>query len=130
MPTTFAHVTLGTQDVQQTAAFLEQTFGYARADVPPNVDRESVWLKLGGGQQMHIVFVEGFQVSPFEQEFGRHMALYFPVDRFPWLRAKLQELGAELVEPLRTTPFERIFFRDPVNGYFFEVIDEQCRRDN
>ena len=28
-----------------------------------------------------------------------------------------------LVQPLRATPFERFFFREPVNGYVFEVID-------
>jgi hypothetical protein len=29
-----------------------------------------------------------------------------------------------LFEPLRPTPFERFFFREPVNGYVFEVIDQ------
>ena len=127
MTRTFSHVTLGTQNVEGTATFLEQSFGYRRDPVPENVERESVWLNIGGGQQIHIVFVEGFKVSPFEREFGRHLALYFPVDRFAWLRQKLQDLGAELVEPLRTTPFDRIFFREPVNGYFFEVIDDVRR---
>ena len=37
---------------------------------------------------------------------------------------RLQDHGAELMAPLRETPFERFFFRDP-NGYVFEVIDEQ-----
>jgi hypothetical protein len=32
--------------------------------------------------------------------------------------------GAELIEPERSTPFERFFFREPVNGYVFEVIEE------
>ena len=31
--------------------------------------------------------------------------------------------GAEIVAPLRATPFERFFFREPVNGYVFEVVD-------
>jgi len=35
----------------------------------------------------------------------------------------LLQHGAELSEPLRPTPFERFFFREPVNGYVFEVID-------
>jgi hypothetical protein len=30
----------------------------------------------------------------------------------------------ELIAPLRTAPFERFFFRDPVNGPVFEVIDD------
>jgi hypothetical protein len=29
-----------------------------------------------------------------------------------------------LIEPGRATPFERFFFREPVNGYVFEVIDQ------
>jgi len=34
------------------------------------------------------------------------------------------ERGAELIEPIRATPFDRFFFREPVNGYVFEVVDE------
>jgi hypothetical protein len=33
-----------------------------------------------------------------------------------------------MIEPLRATPFERFFFREPINGYLFEVID-QARSD-
>ena len=35
---------------------------------------------------------------------------------------------AQLLEPLRDTPFERLFFREPVNGYLFEVIDRERHR--
>jgi hypothetical protein len=35
----------------------------------------------------------------------------------------LQAQGATLIEPLRDTPFQRFFFRDP-NGYVFEVVEE------
>ncbi len=43
-----------------------------------------------------------------------------------WLNIgrRLVQHGAELIEPLRATPFERFFFREPVNGYLFEVIDQ------
>ena len=34
----------------------------------------------------------------------------------------LAKRGAELIDPIRETPFERFFFRDP-NGYVFEVVD-------
>jgi predicted enzyme related to lactoylglutathione lyase len=126
---TFSHLTLPTRDVQRTASFLEQTFGCARQPSPDNVPCETVWLDMGRGQQIHVIHVAGFEVSKFEREFGRHLALYFPVDRFAELKRTLQALGAELVEPLRTTPFERLFFREPVNGYFFEVIDDAVRPD-
>ena len=62
-------------------------------------------------------------MSPFESEFGRHVALFCPLAQFDALKARLVEEGATLVEPLRATPFERFFFREPVNGYVFEVID-------
>jgi catechol 2,3-dioxygenase-like lactoylglutathione lyase family enzyme len=119
-----AHLTLPTRDVEQTASFLERTLGYLRDPVPDNIPCETVWLNIGGGQQMHVFYVEGFEVSPFEREFGRHVAVYYPRPQFARLKQRLQEHGAELIEPLRATPFARIFFREPVNGYVFEVIDQ------
>jgi hypothetical protein len=50
------------------------------------------------------------------------------VTEFPALKERLVAEGAELVESLRTTPYERFFFREPVNGYLFEVIDADRRR--
>lgn len=119
-----AHLTLPTRHVEQTARFLEATLGYARDPVPRNVPDETVWLNIGNGQQIHVFFVEGFEVSPFEQEFGRHVALFFPLAKFSALKAQLGALGAEVFPPLRPTPFERFFFREPINGYVFEVIDD------
>ena len=118
-----AHLTLPTQHVEKTAAFLEDTLGYTRDPVPSNVPDETVWLNIGRGQQIHVFFVEGFDVSPFEREFGRHVAVYHPRAEFGALKERLLQRGAELIEPLRATPFERFFFREPVNGYVFEVID-------
>jgi hypothetical protein len=119
---------LPTRDVERTASFLEQTLGYIRDAVPANVPEETVWLNIGRGQQIHIFYVEGFSVSPFEREFGRHVAVYHPSAAFEALRTRLAAQGAELIEPLRATPFARFFFREPVNGYVFEVID-QARSD-
>jgi catechol 2,3-dioxygenase-like lactoylglutathione lyase family enzyme len=119
-----SHLTLSTRDVEKTAAFLEKTLGYVRDPYPGNVPCETAWLNIGRGQQIHVVYVEGFEVSPFEGEFGRHVAVYYPRLQFEGLRQRLRQHGAELIEPLRVTPFERFFFRDPVNGYVFEVIDQ------
>jgi catechol 2,3-dioxygenase-like lactoylglutathione lyase family enzyme len=121
----FAHLTLATREVEKTASFLEQTLGYSRDPVPENVPCESVWLNLGRGHQLHITYVDAFEVSPFEGEFGRHVALIHPPAQFESLKQALVQLGAELIEPLRGTPFERFFFRDPVNGYVFEVIGRE-----
>jgi catechol 2,3-dioxygenase-like lactoylglutathione lyase family enzyme len=119
----FAHLTLPTRDVERTASFLEHTLGYRRDPVPENVPCETVWLNIGRGQQIHVFYVEGFEVSPFEQEFGRHVALFHPRESFDELKRRLTDRGANIFAPLRATPFERFFFREPVNGYVFEVIE-------
>ena len=118
-----AHLTLPTRDVDQTAQFFEKALGYTRSPVPGNSPVDVVWLDIGRGQQMHVIYVEGFEASPFESEFGRHVAVCHPLDQFTALKARLVEQGATLVEPLRATAFERFFFREPVNGYVFEVIE-------
>src|SRR5437764_1278885 len=112
-----AHLTLATEDVEKTALFLERTLGYRRDAVPENVVDPAVWLNLGNGQQIHLIYVEGFAVSPFEREFGRHIAVYHPLAQFAALKQTIVRHGGELIEPLRSTPFERLFFREPVNGY-------------
>ena len=59
-----AHLTLATRDVQQTATFFEETLGYRRDPMPTNIPDEAAWLNLGRGQQIHLVYVDGFEVSP------------------------------------------------------------------
>ena len=126
----FAHLTLPTRDVERTTAFFENTLGYRRNPVPGNSPVAALWLDLGRGQEMHVFFVEGFEVSPFEREFGRHVAVFYPLPQFPALKERLRAEGADLIAPLRETPFERFFFREPVNGYVFEVIDESRAHKN
>jgi len=120
----FAHLTLPSREVEKTARFLEETLGYVRDPVPANVPDETVWLNMGRGQQIHVFYVEEFEVSRFEREFGRHVAVFYPLEGFQDLEERLRRRGAEIVEPLRATPFKRFFFREPVNGYVFEVIDQ------
>jgi catechol 2,3-dioxygenase-like lactoylglutathione lyase family enzyme len=124
---TLAHLTLPTHDVERTAAFFERTLGYRRKPVPGNSPVEALWLDVGGGQELHVVFVEGFAASPFEGEFGRHVAMFHPRADFPRLKQRLMDEGAAIIEPLRATPFERFFFREPINGYVFEVIESDHR---
>ena len=118
------HLTLPTREVEKTASFFERTLGYGRLAVPANSPVELVWLDLGRGQEMHVFYVEGFSVSPFENEFGRHVAVFYPLAEFDGLKRRLTAEGAEKFPPLRPTPFERFFFREPINGYVFEVIDD------
>jgi len=117
-----AHLTLPTLAVERTAQFLERMLGYTRDAAPTNSPVETVWLATGGGQQLHIVYVEGFAVSPFEGEFGRHLAVMHPAQEMAALQERLRGAGAEVMQPLRPSAHERFFFREPVNGYVFEVI--------
>ena len=119
-----AHFTLATRDVARTAAFLERTLGYAHKPLPANAAGEAIWFDIGHGQEMHVLLVPGFAISAFEAEYGRHVALFHPLSDFPALKARLVGEGAVLVDPIRPTPFERFFFREPINGYVFEVIDQ------
>jgi catechol 2,3-dioxygenase-like lactoylglutathione lyase family enzyme len=120
----FAHLTLPTRDVERTAQFFESTFGWTRNPVPSNIPVETVWLDIGRGQEIHVFYVEGFETSKFEAEFGRHVALFRPLAEFDSLKARLLARGVTMLPEFRTAPYERFFFREPVNGYVFEVIDE------
>ena len=124
----FAHLTQPSRRVEETTRFIERTLGYLRKPVPDNSPVDACWLDIGHGQELHVFYVEGFEISPFEAEFGRHVALFHPRDDFPALRRRIVDAGGELVEPLRETPFERLFFREPVNGYVFELIDRDRHR--
>ena len=59
---------------------------------------------------------------PFEVGFGRHIAIFHPALEIAALKERLQSAGAHLMQPVRPSLHERFFFREPVNGYVFEVI--------
>mgnify|MGYP003725802265 FL=1 len=118
----FAHLTLATRDVIVTRDFFAWTLGWEPIERPGNIDVEAAWLRIAPGQELHLLRVPDFEPSGFEQEFGRHFAVEYPADGFAGLKERLAKRGAELIDPIRETPFERFFFRDP-NGYIFEVVD-------
>jgi catechol 2,3-dioxygenase-like lactoylglutathione lyase family enzyme len=117
----FAHLTLATRDVRGSVEFFSTALGWRPIDRPNNIGRPAAWLEMAPGEELHLIEVQDFAPSPFEQEFGRHLAVAFPQAQFADLRRRLTEQGAQLIEPLRPTPFERFFFRDP-NGYVFEIV--------
>ncbi len=117
------HFTLPTRDLTRTVAFFESTLGWRRVERPDNIETRAAWLEIVPGQEVHLLEVKGFKASPFEREYGRHIALSYPRARFPELKEQLVRHGAEVIAAMRPTPFERFFFRDP-NGYIFEVVDE------
>ena len=117
-----AHFTLATRDVITTRDFFAETLGWNPIERPGNVDMEGAWLRIASGQELHLLHVADFEPSSFEKEFGRHFAVEYPLDGFSDLKQRLVARGAELIDPIRKTPFERFFFRD-LNGYVFEVVD-------
>ena len=118
----FAHITLATRDVVKTADFFAKALGFRPIRRPGNIDTKAAWLEIAAGQEIHLLEVEEFEPSPYEREFGRHLALSYPLSGFAELKEKLAAHGAELIAPKRETPFERFFFRDP-NGYIFEIVE-------
>jgi catechol 2,3-dioxygenase-like lactoylglutathione lyase family enzyme len=117
----FAHITLATRDVSRSLQFFAAALRWRPIQRPNNIGRPAAWLEMAPGQELHLVEVQDFAPSPFEREFGRHLAIAWPQAEMSELRRRLTAEGAELIEPLRPTPFERFFFRDP-NGYVFEVV--------
>ena len=116
-----AHLTLATRDVRKAESFFAQALGWRPIARPNNIGRAAAWLEIARGQELHLVEVKDFESSPFEAEFGRHIAIAFPLAEFDRLKRRLLGHGAELIEPERPTPFARFFFRCP-DGYVFEVV--------
>ncbi len=118
-----AHITLATRNVARASAFFAEALGWRPIARPGNIGRTAAWLAIAPGVELHLVEEPEFEPSPFEREFGRHIAVTFPLAAFPALRERLVARGATLIEPIRETPCRRFFFRDP-DGYVFEVIEE------
>jgi catechol 2,3-dioxygenase-like lactoylglutathione lyase family enzyme len=120
---TLAHITLATRDVGRSATFFAEALGWRPLSRPNNIGRPAAWLAIAPGVELHLIEDPEFEPSPFEREFGRHVAVTVPLAEFPALKGRLQARGATLIDPLRDTPFQRFFFRDP-EGYVFEVVEE------
>lgn len=120
----FAHLTLATRDVRATSRFFQATLGWQPLRTPENTPPDTDWLLIAPGQQLHLLLVEGFTPSKYEEEFGRHCAIFHSGHDFAALKKRLFAHGAELIDAVRPTPFARFFFRDP-SGYVWEVIDRE-----
>ena len=118
-----AHLTLATRDVAGTAAFYREIFTWENTPKANNSAVDVEWLDIGRGQQLHIIGVPDFEISPFEREYGRHIAFFVAASELPAIRERLASRGIDPIAAERPTPFERFFFEDP-NGYVIEVIDE------
>jgi catechol 2,3-dioxygenase-like lactoylglutathione lyase family enzyme len=116
-----AHCTLAVRDVRGTSHFLAEVFGWRPIERPVTTPFASAWLEVASGQEVHLAEIEGFEPSPFEGEYGRHIAVTFPRDQYAAVQERLRARGVEVMPPKRPSPTERFFFRDP-NGYVFEVV--------
>jgi len=123
----FAHLTLAVRDVAATMRFFEQTLGWRSIRQPDNIEITAAWLEIAPGQELHLLRIPAYEPSPFEAEFGRHFAFFYPGREFAALKERLVASGATIVDAIRPTPFERFFFRDP-NDYYFEIIDSEGYR--
>jgi catechol 2,3-dioxygenase-like lactoylglutathione lyase family enzyme len=123
------HVTLATSDLDRTREFFEKALGWRPMNRPNNIPFRAAWLEVGPGMEVHLLEIADFHPSPFEREYGRHIAVAVPHAEFPALKERLQRLGGELIAADRPTPFERFFFRDP-NGYVFEIVEAERRPEN
>ena len=119
-----AHITLATRDAKRSAAFFHEVMGWTPIGRPTNNAKPTSWLQIAPGQELHLVEVPDFEPSPFEQEYGRHVAVSLPRSAFAGVKDRLAARGIAPIEPERATPFARFFFRDP-NGYVFEVLEEE-----
>lgn len=122
----FAHIALPTRDIKRTARFFELTLGWQPIDRPNNIAIPAAWLEIGEGQEVHLLEIPDFAPSPFEREYGQHLAVTYPRAGFEALQDRLRKEGAEVIAAERPTPFARFFFRSP-DGYVVEVVEETTR---
>ena len=92
-------------------------------DRPDDPKAQFVWLEIAPGEEIHLIEVKDFEASQFEREYGRHFAFKHPRSDFEALKSRLKDEGAELIEALRPTSFQRFFFKT-FDGYVFEVIED------
>ena len=118
-----AHFTLATRDVKRTTRFFAETLGWRPIDRPSNIPFAAAWLQVGPGQEMHLIEFADFQPSPFDREYGRHIAVSFPAEAIAGMKERLRSRGIHPIPPEREPHAERFFFRDP-DGYLFEVVKE------
>ena len=73
------HCTLAIRDVERTKQFYEAALGWRAINRPSNIPMRAAWLQIAPGQELHLTEVPDFKPSPFEREYGRHIAISFPL---------------------------------------------------
>src|SRR5271169_2456365 len=70
----FAHITMPSRDVRAMVRFLEATLGWTSIERPNNIPFPAAWMAIGAGQELHLLQLDDYAPSPFEREYGRHLA--------------------------------------------------------
>jgi catechol 2,3-dioxygenase-like lactoylglutathione lyase family enzyme len=117
------HFTLATRNLRLACNFFSETLGWQPLHRVVSAPAPVAWLEICPGQEVHLIELPDFQPSPFEREYGRHIAISYPAAGFAALKERLRAHGAEPMPPEREPMAERFFFRDP-NGYLFEVVKD------
>ena len=89
---TLAHITLATRDIEATRKFLETALGWHSIHRPNNIPMRAAWLAISPSVECHLIEVPDYAPSAFEREYGRHVALAYPLAEFP---APLKERFAQ-----------------------------------
>lgn len=118
-----AHITLVTRDLAPFQDFFREALGWQPINRPGNIAVSAAWLAIAPGQELHLLEIKDYQPSNKEKEYGRHIAITWPVAEYESLKNRLSKLGAEIIPAERPTPFPRFFFRAP-DDYIFEVVPE------
>lgn len=118
---TFDHLAIFVSDVERSAAFYENVFGFARLPEPFQ-DGLHIWLAIGPNLSLHIV---GNADAAKEHAISHHMA--FRTEALDELMARLDAMhlnyrdfpGTGKVN-FRRDGIRQIYFQDPDN-YWIEV---------
>src|SRR5688572_28917732 len=86
--TPIAHLTLAVRDVTSAQDFFVETLRWRVLNRPNNIGIPAAWLEIAPGQEIHLLQIPDFEPSPFEKEFGRHIALNYPQGDFAALRTR------------------------------------------
>ena len=91
----------------------KSTLGWRPIARPNNIGRPAAWLTIAPGVELHLIEDPEYEPSPFEREFGRHVAVTVPLAEFPALRERLQARGATLIEPPAPDPVPAVLLPRP-----------------
>jgi hypothetical protein len=88
-----AHIMLATQTCASRWRSLKKALGWHPIAQPNNINAVAAWLQIAPGVELNLIEVPEFEPSPFEREFGRHVAVTFRLCRNCWIARSLAGSG-------------------------------------